>query len=53
MARKQGLTHYLMYNKTAKGWKVAGSSQYFRTAQALKDYWTRTSSVRVKFIRVK
>jgi len=52
MATK-GLTYHLMYNKTAKGWKVAGSQMHFRTLHELKNYWSRTSSVRVKFIRVK
>lgn len=47
----RGAVYYIKYRKVNGGYKAEGFARVFKTVTALKNYYTRTSSVRVKFIR--
>lgn len=43
--------YYLKYIKVKDGYKVVGFQKVFKTLTALKNYYNRTSQVKVKFIK--
>lgn len=46
------MVYYIKYLKSSKGYySDSMPSKYFTTLTALKNYFNRTSSVKVKFIR--
>ena len=45
------VTYYIKYFKVKGGYKAEGYSKIFTTLTSLKQYFTKTSSVKVKFIR--
>lgn len=52
MKRYKGPTHYIKYKKVIGGYKAEGFTRTFKTASALKNHFTRTSHIRVKFIKI-
>lgn len=43
--------YYIKYRKVRGGYKADGFSRTFKTVTELKNYFNRTSSTKVKFIR--
>jgi hypothetical protein len=48
----KGLTQYLKVLKDQRGYRVDGFTSVFKTYNELKNYFERTASTQVKFIKM-